>query len=507
MSMRQRLEANGERIVRAIGFAFSVVIAVRAVLALKNAWAFTTDDAYITLRYARHLADGRGLVFNVGGERVEGYSNFGLVALAALALKLQLNAETLLKLCGAAAFLGSLVLTQRLARRHLGPLLSLLPALILTEYFGSAWWAVSGLETLLAQCLLTAGLYCVDGLWAGEPSAASKARSVSLAAAGIGLPLLRPEGSVYTALLCACALGALLKLERKAELDAGAKRRMLIAIGSVALFGVAYHAFRIFYFGSALPNTVLCKMDHQGDPLELQRELWFNWSPLLLLAAIALIRTRALAHAFLLFPLLASACLFVGADPIIGYHCRHFLPALPGLAIVGTLGAREFAHFLFPSPAIGCAATATLTMLLTPHVRLPMLQGEAQAYASRQALRGRLAAFIEKELPPRARVVFGDCGLVPYRSTRHFIDAYCLNSREMTSEEIQRSPEKFADYVLTTRPEAIIVHSQSDRELVPQPYLGVWPAIVSDPRFASGYHLSAKFVNDEVACYWVFERN
>ena len=33
------------------------------------------DDAYITLRYARNLFEGHGLVFNIG-ERVEGFSNF-----------------------------------------------------------------------------------------------------------------------------------------------------------------------------------------------------------------------------------------------------------------------------------------------------------------------------------------------------------------------------------------------------------------------------------------------
>jgi hypothetical protein len=36
---------------------------------------FTVDDAYISFRYADNLAQGRGMVFNVG-ERQEGYSNF-----------------------------------------------------------------------------------------------------------------------------------------------------------------------------------------------------------------------------------------------------------------------------------------------------------------------------------------------------------------------------------------------------------------------------------------------
>ena len=36
---------------------------------------FVQDDAYISFRYARNLADGFGLVWNIG-ERVEGYTNF-----------------------------------------------------------------------------------------------------------------------------------------------------------------------------------------------------------------------------------------------------------------------------------------------------------------------------------------------------------------------------------------------------------------------------------------------
>jgi hypothetical protein len=36
---------------------------------------FIVDDAYITMRYSRHLAEGYGPVYNIG-EKVEGYSNF-----------------------------------------------------------------------------------------------------------------------------------------------------------------------------------------------------------------------------------------------------------------------------------------------------------------------------------------------------------------------------------------------------------------------------------------------
>src|SRR3989442_1472314 len=43
---------------------------------------FLGDDSFISFRYARHLAAGRGLVWNPG-ERVEGYTNFLWVILMA----------------------------------------------------------------------------------------------------------------------------------------------------------------------------------------------------------------------------------------------------------------------------------------------------------------------------------------------------------------------------------------------------------------------------------------
>jgi len=36
------------------------------------------DDAMISMRYARNLAEGYGLVWNPGGERVQGFTNLGL---------------------------------------------------------------------------------------------------------------------------------------------------------------------------------------------------------------------------------------------------------------------------------------------------------------------------------------------------------------------------------------------------------------------------------------------
>ena len=46
---------------------------------------FLCDDAFISFRYAQHLSEGQGLVWN-RGERVEGYTNFLWVLLMAAAI-------------------------------------------------------------------------------------------------------------------------------------------------------------------------------------------------------------------------------------------------------------------------------------------------------------------------------------------------------------------------------------------------------------------------------------
>jgi hypothetical protein len=109
---------------------------------------FLADDAFISFRYARHLADGLGLVWNPG-ERVEGYTNFLWVALLAGGMLAGASPEVLSVILGIAsgvALLGMLVAfgARRLGWRHpyvYGPVL----ALGVSRSFTA--WCSSGLET------------------------------------------------------------------------------------------------------------------------------------------------------------------------------------------------------------------------------------------------------------------------------------------------------------------------------------------------------------------------
>ena len=54
--------------VEKVALLIGLVVAVALMWPLRG---YLTDDTYIHLQYARHVAEGRGLVFNVG-ERVYG---------------------------------------------------------------------------------------------------------------------------------------------------------------------------------------------------------------------------------------------------------------------------------------------------------------------------------------------------------------------------------------------------------------------------------------------------
>src|SRR6188472_1476595 len=89
---------------------------VAATLMVLLSRVVTLDDAYITFRYARHLADGYGLgAWNRIGERVEGYSSLLWTLLLAGAAWLGVDIRLASKLLGAGAALVSIAVLMRRA--------------------------------------------------------------------------------------------------------------------------------------------------------------------------------------------------------------------------------------------------------------------------------------------------------------------------------------------------------------------------------------------------------
>jgi len=258
---------------------------------------FTCDDAYISFRYATHLAETGAPVYNIG-EAVEGYSNFLWVVLLAVAHRLALPLNLTAWILGSlSAFWTLLSLSlllgralpdrERLLRRVLvaGGLLS---AVIFGPF---AFWVSTGMETMLFCALLTAGV--VSTVFARDRAALPWRPALLWAACA----LTRPEG----VFLGAAALSWLLFFNWK---DAGFALRPLArpATGLLLFVGIvgAHFLWRRLTYGQWLPMTYHAKITGI-DPGFLFRH------------------GRAYAHAF-----------------FSTYHLYWFLPLVLGVALPGT---------------------------------------------------------------------------------------------------------------------------------------------------------------------------
>ncbi|HSN29891.1 MAG TPA: hypothetical protein VLT45_26570, partial [Kofleriaceae bacterium] len=135
------------------------IVAGAAALALAHALSKTwlCDDAFISFRYADHLAHGHGLVFNLG-ERVEGDTNFLWTLWIAVGRVLGADAPGWAIVWGLACYAAAFAL---LTRRSLQ--IDDLPTASLFAAAHVAWaeFATSGLETSAYTLLVFAGYVLV----------------------------------------------------------------------------------------------------------------------------------------------------------------------------------------------------------------------------------------------------------------------------------------------------------------------------------------------------------
>jgi hypothetical protein len=158
-------------------------------------WSWTEDDAFISLRYAQNLSRGQGLVFNPG-ERVEGYSNFSWVLLAAAAMRAGLDPVTMLKVIGLASGVVALLLSFQLARRTV-PSTGMTP-LVIAFYLAISpvlvQHSVAGLETSFFAMLLVASVLVASAPVTGL-------RRVGLVVLLLLLSVTRPEGPLMAVVI------------------------------------------------------------------------------------------------------------------------------------------------------------------------------------------------------------------------------------------------------------------------------------------------------------------
>jgi arabinofuranosyltransferase len=202
------------------------------------------DDAYISYRYAANLVHGHGLVFN-RGEYVEGYTNLLWTLLSAVPIALGVSVSAFAALAGVVFGLLAMVDAWRTCCR-----LGVSPwagfgAIVALALYADFWLVTTnGLEGGLFAFLLAHMLYLV--LAGGNPLLAGLCGGL--------LFLTRPE----SCLLLPVVAVYLFITERKQP------RRLALMLGLwLALVAVAT-LWRLFYYESWLPNTIVAKLLPSG---------------------------------------------------------------------------------------------------------------------------------------------------------------------------------------------------------------------------------------------------
>lgn len=324
---------------RWIAPASAAIFALGVCLAI---FEFTVDDAWITARYAHHLATGAGYVFNRGGPMTDGVTPLGHAhVLAPFGAGGALEAARAAKWMGLLAHLVSVAIVGRVVARLGGSPWRFAPLGVWAASPQASAWAVSGMETPLVAACVALGLerkLSGSSLASWSLGAASAWRP-ELSPLVLVLAMPRPEGVLPAA---------------RVELDVvGWFGRLCAAMAPLALVT----ALRLWLFGVAAPLAVLAK---RPDP---SRGLAYVGASLLLIGACQLVSTgllrtgpRLARWAAVAFAAHCASVVLAGGDWMA--LSRLFVPALPVLVYAAASIARGGGTVAPALRAAGAAAGA-----------------------------------------------------------------------------------------------------------------------------------------------------
>lgn len=309
-------------------------------------WAFTVDDAYISMRYARNLASGFGLAWNPGSQLVEGYTSFAHVLLLSIPAALGYDLVAAAKILGILASCAAAMLLIFYSRKSASTGAFALTACLLASP-SLALHSVAGLETTLFGFVALALVALALELLTRKSTRLAAWFSIT----SLALGLIRPEG----VLLSAASLIALLCL------SPGDKRQYLVLayLKWFCLPGLLYFLWRTWYFESLFPNTFYVKsaLAAAGEwslksSFNYILEFSYIYLPPFLIALTYSLARKQLSRELLfgLCVLLPFTLFYLSVDTkLMGYCYRFLLPIFPAAILLSFVPLRELSQKLCPA--------------------------------------------------------------------------------------------------------------------------------------------------------------
>ncbi len=464
---------------------------------VRNVAHFTVDDAGISYAYAKHLADGLGLVPVVGGAVVEGYSNPLWVLLLSVVHLVGLNVPPTAKYLGMLLGLGSVVLAmltvQRLDDRtwRQASVRDLAVVVLLGLYPEVLFWMPSGLENGLFLFLLML-LVWMDLTEAKRCHWIPYSFLVAFAVA-----IARPEGALYGAAIGCIKFVHALTTRRQ-------RHSFLVYAAGFTLCLAIYHSWHAWVFQLPFPNTYYAKspglsaekleagLDYVWKHAQGSHAIWL--SPLVLLGAFRHFRSKAPLLAVMAVAL-AFAC-FSGGDwmPFGRFFSFPLVPAsVLAMAGVNDL-SRLVTHIVWRSrkgssyiASAGALAVATL-WFQSQDGRLEKIRKDQWCHYCNRAADVRGIRKLQDSLDlPAASLVIHDFGAASWASSSRFrpydflglCDHTIARSRSLLDERPSSAHRLLYQY---------LVHEQ-DRAPTFLYFPGSWwPELVKSTEFLEGYY-------------------
>ncbi|HEX6303318.1 MAG TPA: hypothetical protein VFZ76_03950 [Anaerolineales bacterium] len=396
------------------------------------------DDAMISMRYARNLADGYGLVWNPGAERVEGYTNPLWVVFMAVFHTFPIPASKmslLIQISGGIFLMANLFFVKLIAAELSGNWLVGMLAVVLTAFYTPLNnWGLQGMEVSLLTLILSVVIWL----------------SLRYLRTGNFSPWLYGLLGLSTLIRVDMAVPYLVVLGFLVIAVPGQRRQNLLwGLGVLALFIVSQSLFRLVYYGDLLPNTYYLKMS--GSPILLRlasgfyalvQFIWsLNWVLFLFpLVVLVFRRDRSVLLPFLLIAGQLAYSVYVGGDAWehrggSNRYISMIMPAFFILFIYAADLARTAAESKFQLGEARIQAYTNLGLILFVLAsminfnflenfrsleRWTLLRQPLFVEGNKEYVRISLA--LEKITQPQARIAVVSAGAIPYFTDRYAID-------------------------------------------------------------------------------------
>ncbi|MBI3163680.1 MAG: hypothetical protein HYZ24_03275 [Chloroflexi bacterium] len=422
------------KIILILAAIFYLVFILATSFDIKGERYFTlVDDAMISMRYAKHLAQGYGLVWNIGEKPVEGFTNLGWTLFMALLHLFPFPASKIslaVMLASAGILLANIAVVYKttetlVPESNHAPILS---ALVTAFYYPLVFWSLRGMEVSLLVLLIDSALFL----------AISKRNNAIIGAILAIAIVVRVDTLISSAPI-------VLYLFTKNKRDA------IVPVILIAATTLVIFYFQKTYFGDFLPTTYYQKVTGYSILERIKhgllvfnqfatRDTFFLF--LFSLAGIFFYKLQHNREVLLLLTIFVAQCfysIYVGGDyaePETNAANRFITQGMPALIILFSwMTTRILADLktaqpqsALTSPRANPAIPLALVILLTisgepwlNHLvdNAPLLKADIR--------RVKLGLLIAESTSPEAIIAVHAAGQIPYYSNRTTIDLLGLN--------------------------------------------------------------------------------